>query len=52
VEVLINPTAELESNRPCGRREVFPLDETDQGDGKNMSHIFATRILKEILCYS
>jgi hypothetical protein len=51
-EVLINSTAELGSSGPCGRREVLPLGETAWGDGKNLSHIFVTRILREILCYS
>jgi hypothetical protein len=51
-EVLINPTAELGSSGPCGRREVFPLGGTAWGDDKNLSHIFITRILREIRCYS
>jgi hypothetical protein len=40
VEVLINPTAELGSSGPCGRREVFPLGGTAWGDGKTC-HIYS-----------
>jgi hypothetical protein len=48
VIVLINPT-ELGSSRYCARREVFPLGGIAWGDGKNLSHIPVTRILRERL---
>jgi hypothetical protein len=50
VEVLIDPAAELGSSGPCGHREVFPFGGTAWGDGKNLSHIFITRILRERFC--
>jgi hypothetical protein len=52
VDVLIKPTAELGSSGPCGQREVFLLGGTAWGDGKNLSHIFVTRISRERLWYS
>jgi hypothetical protein len=44
---VLDPTTELEISGPCVRREVFPLGETVWRDGKNLSHIFITRMLKE-----
>jgi hypothetical protein len=50
MKVLISPAAELGSSGPCGHREVLSLGETVWGDGKNLSHIFVTRITREMFC--
>jgi hypothetical protein len=50
-KVLINATTKLGSSRPYGHREVFHLGGTVWENGKNLSHIFVTRISRERLCY-